>query len=123
LLEIPGNPKIEKFFLMKKRIPLLLVLLVLLSASCKKETETDAQLVARRLQDVIRTESVVRVIPATEYVPGSGGGTITYGPDYGKTYQFNAPFVSIASSNYNLMSLKRYYISYVDSDKTLFLVF
>lgn len=108
---------------MKKLFPLWLVSLVLLFASCKKETETDAQLVSRRLQDVIRAESVVRVIPTTEYVPGSGGGTVIYTPDYGRTYQFNAPFVSIGSSNYNLTSLKRYYISYIDTDKTLFLVF
>lgn len=108
---------------MKKLLPLFLFCWLLLVAGCRKDTETDAQLIARRIQDVIRTESVIRLIPTTEYVPGSGGGTVVYDPAYGRTYQFNPPFVHIDSSDYNLGSLKRYYISYIDSEKTLFLVF
>ena len=106
---------------MKKLAYLLLIPFVFLFAACKKETETDAQLISKKLQEVIKTETVVRLIPTTEYIPG--GGTITYEPRYGRTYQFNPPFVLIESTSYNLASLKKYYVSFIENEKTLFLVF
>lgn len=106
---------------MKKLTYLLLISFVFLFTACKKETDTDAQLISKRLQEVIKNEAVIRVIPTTDYIPG--GGTITYQPGYGKSYQFNPPFILIESTSYNLGSLKKYYISYIDNEKTLFLVF
>jgi hypothetical protein len=105
---------------MKKLTYLLFISLVFFTA-CKKEIKTDAQLISDRLQEVIKNETVVRVIPTTDYIPG--GGTITYQAGYGKSYQFNPPFITIESTSYNLGSLKNYYISYIDNEKTLFLVF
>lgn len=104
---------------MKKLTYLLLISFVFLFTACKKET--DAQLISKRLQEVIKNEAVVRVIATTDYIPG--GGTITYQPGYGKSYQFDPPFILIENRNYNLASLKRYYILYIDNEKTLFLVF
>lgn len=106
---------------MKKLINLLLVSLILLFAACKKDTQTDAQLICSRLQDVIKNEAIVRVIPASDYSPG--GGTVVYSPGYGKNYQFNPPFIVIEASSYNVLNIKRYYTSYVDNERTLFLVF
>lgn len=106
---------------MKKLPYLLLISFVFLFTACNKKSDTDAQLIAKRLQEVIKNEAVVRVIPIPDYIPG--GGTLTYQPGYGKSYQFNPPFFLIESWSYNLGSLKRYYISYIDNEKTLFLVF
>lgn len=105
---------------MKRLTYLLLVCCVIVITSCKKETQTDAQLISKQLQNLIKTENVVRVIPITQ--PATGG-TISFSSAYGKTYQFNPPFISVESTSYNLLSLKSYYISYLDSDKTLFLLF
>jgi hypothetical protein len=104
-----------------KKLPYLLLIPVFLFWACKKEIKTDAQLISERLQLVIKNEAVVRVIPTRDYIPG--GGTISYQPGYGKSYQFDPPFILIESTSYNLGSLKNYFISYVDNEKTLFLVF
>lgn len=106
---------------MKNRLILLACTFSFIFLSCKKDVQTDTQMIVDRLQETIKNESVVRVIPAPENIPV--GGTIIYGPGYGKTYQFNSPFIKIETENYNLGRLKKYYISYVDNDKTLFLVF
>jgi len=106
---------------MKKLAYLLLISCAVLFSACKKETETDAKLISKKLQEVIKIETVIRVIPISDNIPG--GGTTIYGPTYGKSYQFDPPFVIIESTSYNLGSLKNYYISYVDNEKTLFLVF
>ena len=106
---------------MKRPACLLALLCLFLFSACKKEVETDAYLISKKLQEVIKAENVVRVVPVPDWIPG--GGTITYFPDYGKTYQFDPPFFIISSYSYNLATMKRYYLSDIDSEKTLFLVF
>lgn len=106
---------------MKKLLSTLLLISILIVSACKKEYESDAQKIANKIQEVIKNENIARVIPTADFVPGSG--TVIYDPAYGRSYTFNLPFILIGNTNYNLVNIKRYEISYIDSDKTLFLVF
>jgi len=104
---------------MKKLIGVALLAATLFTASCKKET--DAQLLAKRLQDVIRTEHVERVLYSESTVGDPSNWTI-YG-DYGKAYSFDPPLVKIENHVYSLTSLKTYEVVTISGYQCLVLIF
>jgi hypothetical protein len=97
---------------------LLLFSHVLIQPSCKKET--DAELLAEKLQNVIKTEKVERVL--AERSPIDPANTMIFG-DWGKNYSFDPPFVTINRKTYSLTSLKYYEVATVSTFKCLILYF
>lgn len=94
---------------------LLLFSIVLINPSCKKEYETDAELLAEKLQNVIKTENVERLLWSSSGISDPANAVI-YG-DWGKNYRFDPPLVTIEGKVLNLTSMKSYQIVTISSYK------
>lgn len=104
---------------MKKLIGIVSLAVTLLTVSCKKET--DAQLLAKRLQDIIQTEHVERVL-YSEGAVGNPANWSIYG-NWGKAYSFDPPFVTIEDHVFNLTAMKTYEVVVISGYKCMVLVF
>ena len=104
---------------MKKLFGILLVAVALLTVSCKKETDT--QMLAKRLQDIIKTEQVERIL-YTDNAVGDPSNWVIYG-DWGKSYRFDPPLVVVEGHAFNLASLKTYEVVTISTHKCMVLVF
>lgn len=85
---------------LKKLLSYVVLFLVLVTSSCKKDTDT--QMLAKRLQDVINNEHFERVLYTYNSV-GDPANCMIAG-DYGTHYNFDPPFVTIENKPFSLIS-------------------
>lgn len=99
----------------------LLTFLVVANLSCKKTVETDSERLWNTIQSVIKSENIQRVLPTTSTYFDPSNTTII--GDYGTTYSFNAPMLTVGTSSYNLNTMTSYQVATVSSYKCLVLLF
>ncbi|MGZ3951593.1 MAG: hypothetical protein ACXVBZ_09365 [Flavisolibacter sp.] len=104
---------------MKKFLTLSLLTAILFASSCKKETDTE--MLANKLKNVINTEQVQRVLYSDVSVGDPSLWTI-YG-DWGTHYRFDPPLVYIENKSFNLAAMKSYEVVTISSYKCMVLVF
>lgn len=104
---------------MKKLLSLLLFVVIATAPSCKKESDTE--IIANRLKDVIKTEKVERVLYSDSPV-GDPSLWIIYG-DWGTHYSFDPPLIVIENRTFNLSAMKSYEIVTISSYKCMVMIF
>jgi hypothetical protein len=105
---------------MKKLTAIFSIFALLLFTGCKKEVESDGEIIAASIERIIKTEGVaiVRPVYATDL-----GKPIIYPGDFGRQFKIEPPFIIVDGSSYNLLALKSHHISYTNNEKMLILVF
>jgi hypothetical protein len=104
---------------MKQLLCLLLFAMVTITSACKKESDTE--ILANKLKEVIKTENVGRVLYSTTPVGDPSLWTI-YG-DWGTHYNFEPPIVVIENKSFNLSAMKSYEVVTISGYKCLLLAF
>lgn len=104
---------------MKQILTLLLFATVVFMQSCKKET--DAQLLSGKLQNIIKTQNIERVITSNGEI-GDPSNAFIFG-DWGTHFRFDPPLVIIEDKTYNLLTMKSYQLVTISNYKCMVLVF
>ena len=104
---------------MKKLLTLSLLAALFIAPSCKKESDTE--MLANKLKNVIKTEQVQRVLYTDQYVGDPSLWTI-YG-DWGTHYSFDPPLIYIENKSFNLATMRSYEIVTISSYKCMVLIF